>query len=179
MTGKFRRLASTVVGLLFLGTQAGAEDFARLRDVPAPVRQHVQSVLRSCLEYDRKAGPAMETSGIQAIDLTGKGRRAILVDNVHLCRGHMAGANCSNRGCDLRIWEQHPDGTWKLTFNEHAHDKFVSLDRDTNKFQFMAISIYAGDPRCEPDQGRDYTSGQSCDLLVTYEKGRWHWRRPR
>lgn len=179
MTGNLRRLASAVLGLLLLGTQTGAEDIAHLRDLPAPVRQHVQSVQRSCLEYDPRAKPFAETSGIRAIDLTGKGRRALLVDNLDLCREHMAGANCSNRGCDLRIWEQRPNGTWKLTFNEHAHGKFISVDRDTNKLQFMAISIYAGDPRCEPTQGRDYTSGQSCDLLVTYENGRWRWRRPR
>jgi hypothetical protein len=41
----------------------------------------------------------------------------------------------------------------------------------------MLVSIYAGDPRCQPDPKENYRSGRSCNLIVTYRNGKWIWQK--
>jgi hypothetical protein len=114
--------------------------------------------------------------GITVVDLDGNRSRDLMVDNEELCNAAMAGANCSNRGCDLTIWKEVGRGSWRKVFNEHLHRKFISLNIATGRFQLMAVSIYAGDARCKQDQQRLYTSGENCDLLVSYRNGQWIWQ---
>lgn len=147
-----------------------------LEDLPPAVRQHIYSVRESCRRFYPDFAPHRPMQGVTIVDLDGDGSRDVLVDNEWLCNDHIPAANCTNRGCDLLIWKQYEPSSWKLVFKEHLHRKFVSIDRETGSFRMMATSIYAGDKRCNPAPQRDYMSSQTCDLLVTFEKGRWRWR---
>jgi hypothetical protein len=40
----------------------------------------------------------------------------------------------------------------------------------------MAVSLYAGNRHCRPDPRREYSSGESCDLMVHYQNGGWIWK---
>ena len=90
----------------------------------------------------------------------------------------MTGANCSNRGCDLQIWKQLGQGSWRKIFDEHLHRNFISIS-EQGRLRLMAVSVYAGSPHCAPGLGRNYTSGQSCDALVRYRNGSWIWEKIR
>jgi hypothetical protein len=116
-----------------------------------------------------------DMQGIQILSLTGDSSRDIVVDNKDLCGQRIPGANCSNRGCDMTIYKEVSKGHWRKMFNEHLYDKFLAIDWDTMRFQLMVASIYAGDPRCQPH--KDYTSGRSCNLIVTFKNGRWIWQK--
>ncbi len=160
----------------FLVNSASAQQQTmRFQDLPKEVRNHVDEIRQSCKELDPEFKPYDAMQGINVIDLNGDGSRDLMVDNEEVCNSHMAGANCSNRGCDLIIWKQ-AGGAWKTVFKEHLHRKFISLASDTGRFQLMAASIYAGDPKCKPDPRKEYTSGKSCDLLITYRNGQWVWQ---
>jgi hypothetical protein len=78
----------------------------RFQDLPREVRSHVDEIRRSCKELDADFKPYDAMQGISVIDLNGDGSRDLMVDNEEVCNSHMAGANCSNRGCDLIIWKQ-------------------------------------------------------------------------
>jgi hypothetical protein len=90
-----------------------------------------------------------------------------------LCGVHMAGANCSNRGCDMSIYKEISKGSWRKTFHEHLYGKFLAIDWERMHLQLMVASIYAGDPRCQPIPNKEYTSGKSCNLIVTYRNNNW------
>src|ERR1700726_4866207 len=107
------------------------------------------------------------------------GSHDIVVDNEILCREHIAGANCSNRGCDMTIYKEVSKGHWQKSFHEHLYAKFLAIDWDTMRFQLMVASIFAGDPRCQSSPRKGYTSGQSCNLFVTFHNNRWSWQRIR
>lgn len=143
-------------------------------DLPAQVRKHVETVRASCRELypDFKAYPMQ---GISTVDIDGDGVSDLMVDQEMLCHMPIAGANCSNRGCDLIIWLRARDGSYVQVFKEHLYRKFVSVDSGTGRLRLMAVSIYAGDLKCNPPPGVDFTTGQSCDALVRYERGRWRW----
>ena len=87
--------------------------------------------------------------GIEILDLKGDGSQDIFVDNEGLCGSHMAGANCSNRGCDFSIYKEVSRNHWRKIFAEHLYDKFLAIDWDTMRLQLMVVSIYAGDLRCQ------------------------------
>ena len=116
--------------------------------------------------------------GITAVELAGDSSRDLMVDAEHLCNSWMKGANCTNRGCDLKIWKQVGQQSWRKVFDEHLHRKFISLS-ENGRFRSMSISVYAGDPHCQPVPGKNYTSGQSCDVTVDYRNGRWVWKKIR
>jgi hypothetical protein len=156
-------------------TTTAAEPLAFER-LPKDIRQHAIEVRRACKELDADDTTFEDMQGIQIVDLKGDGSRDIIVDNEGLCGSHMAGANCSNRGCDVRIYKEISKGTWREIFQEHLYDKHFVIDWNTMRLQLMVVSIYAGDPRCRPDPRKEYTSGKSCNLIVTYTDNRWKWQ---
>jgi hypothetical protein len=66
---------------------------------------------------------------------------------------------------------------WRRILKEHLYAKFLAIDWDTMRFQLMVASIFAGDPKCQPH--KEYTSGHSCNLIVTFNNNRWNWQRIR
>jgi hypothetical protein len=144
-------------------------------DLPKAIRDHAIEVRKTCKE----ANPEMtfnDMQGITIVDLKGDGSRDIVVDNEGLCGVHMAGYNCSNRGCDMTIYKETSRGQWRKNFDEHLYDKHLAIDWDTMRLQLVVASIYAGDPRCKPTPNKFYTSGKSCNVIVTYRNGKWNWQ---
>jgi hypothetical protein len=136
-----------------------------LSQLPDVIRDHAIEVRKSCKEAD----PEMtfdDMQGITVVDLKGDGSRDIVVDNEGLCGAHIAGFNCSNRGCDMTIYKEISKGQWRKNFDEHLYEKHLAI----------VASIYAGDPRCKPAPNRSYTSGKSCNLIVTFRNDRWNWQ---
>ena len=72
--------------------------------------------------------------------------------------------------------KEHRRGNGAKFFEEHLYDKYLAIDWDKMRLQLMVASIYAGDQRCKPIPNRDYTSGQSCNLIVTYKNNQWNWQ---
>jgi hypothetical protein len=154
--------------------RAFAQPRLEFRDLPKDIRDRAIEVRKACRElFPEMTVNAMQ--GIRVLDLDGNGSRDIVVDHERLCSGPIAGAGCSNRGCDLLIYKEGSRGQWRKIFDEHLHGKFLAIDWETMRFQLMVVSIYAGDPRCQPTPGKDYTSGQSCNLIVRYRDNRWNW----
>lgn len=173
------KLSLTIVLFATLLTAGRAQAQNRelsFQRLPHEVRQHITRVRSSCKELNPDFKPFNDTQGVQEIILEDGGREALLVDNEALCDVDMAGANCTNRGCDLLIWERVSQTAWRLIFKEHLHRKFVSINRRSGRLQAIVMSIYAGDPRCRPEPKREYTSGMSCDLIATYQSGSWRWQ---
>jgi hypothetical protein len=144
--------------------------------LPKEIRQHAVEVRQSCKELAGDNRTFNDMQGIQIVDLKGDGSRDIVVDNEGLCGSHMAGANCSNRGCDVRIYKETSKGAWRKSFQEHLYDKHFVIDWNTMRLQLMVASIYAGDQRCHPNPRQEYTSGKSCNLIVTYRNNGWNWQ---
>ena len=92
-----------------------------------------------------------DMQGIQILDLKGDGSRDIFVDNEGLCGDHIAGVNCSNRGCDMIVYKEISRGHGRKIFNEHLYSKYLAINWDAMRLQLMVASIFAGDPRCQPD----------------------------
>ena len=157
-----------------MGSAAGQAPEMQFAQLPNGVRDYAKTVRQSCKALDPtfKAYDAMQ--GITASDLGGA--PALFVDAEQLCNSWMKGANCSNRGCDLKIWKNTGQRSWKKIFDEHLYRKFISLGED-NRFRLMAVSVFAGSPHCGPVWGKDYTSGQSCDALVHYQNNHWVWKK--
>lgn len=164
-------MSSVIASVLTSGVLHAQPRELTLEQLPHELRAHVDSVRASCRDLNPEQKPWHPMQGISTIDLDGDGHTDFLIDNRELCNDHMPGGNCSNRGCDLLIWRQVGRRGWKRIFKEHLHRKFVSIARGTQRFQMMAVSIYAGDPRCDPAPGDAPTSGQSCDLIVRYRNG--------
>ncbi len=157
----------------------------RLQDLPNEIRTRVTEVRAGCkaaydeTPLDQRKGvnylPESEAQGIQQISLDGA--PAIMVDNLELCGDQIPAANCSNRGCDLAIWQFDSSGAWRQVFKEHLHSRDVDIDPATRQLRSISISLYAGDKRCTPAPGRDYTSSETCKLNVTYRDGQWQFLR--
>jgi hypothetical protein len=108
------------------------------------------------------------------------GSKIIVIDNEALCGSPIPAGNCSNRGCDLLIYKETANGSYRKIFHEHLHSKYLAIDYsdyEHPRFQLMVAALYAGDKRCKPDPSKDYTSGMSCNLIVAYRNGTWHWER--
>jgi hypothetical protein len=148
----------------------------QFQQLPAEVQTYVDSVRKSCKELDQESQPSDAMQGIAVVDLDGDGSRDLFVDAEELCNTRMAGANCTNRGCDLKIWKQTGTSAWRKIFDEHLYRKFVSMS-DNSRLSLMAVSVYAGDPHCGAPAGEFFTSGQSCDALVRYQNGQWLWEK--
>ena len=157
----------------------------RFRDLPADVQTHVSAIRASCkaafedVPLDHRKGvkylPDDEMQGIQQVSL--EGSPAIMVDNLQLCADQIPAANCSNRGCDLAIWQFDNSGAWRQEFKEHLHSRELDIDPATKQLRSMSVAVHAGDSRCAPAAGRTYTSGESCKLNVTYSGGQWRFAR--
>ena len=156
--------------------QQGLPIYSKL---PKEVRDTAASVRASCKEafHDEEPPKFDEWQGIHIVDLKGDGSDDIVVDHEHLCDSRMAGFNCSNRACELEIYKQVGKGKWRKVFSEDLYDKHLVIDWETNRLQMMIASIFYGDPRCQPDPKKEYTSGKSCNLIVTYRNGKWNWQK--
>jgi hypothetical protein len=173
---RWSRCFGAHVALFVLTTSAVAapQEF-RLESLPEEVRLHVQEIRNSCLEADPQFKPYDPMQGITPIDLDGGA--ALMVDNEELCAPvRAAGFNCTNRGCDLKIWKQTSRSSWRVVFDEHLYRKFISLT-DDGKLAAIVATIYAGSPQCRPPPNVEYTSGRSCDVLIRHRRGRWVWER--
>lgn len=151
--------------------------------LPKEIQTHALEVRASCKELmsdDAKGFTPMQ--GINIYKLNGS--RAIFVDNEALCNSPIPAGNCSNRGCDLTIYKL-INGRYRKIFNEHLHAKYIALDYEHQNattddplgFQLMVATIYGGDKRCKPNPHENYTSGRSCNLIVTYKNNTWHWQK--
>jgi hypothetical protein len=170
-----RRMFKLIALLIFSVFSSFVSQSAIAEPAPPPeIERYAQGVWEGCKELmpDRVQNDPL--AGVQAVDIDSDGVLEFMADNLNICGDHMAGANCTNRGCDLVIW-QFRRGAWTQVFNEHLHSKFISVDRNTRRLQRITASIYAGDERCKSPKHRDYDSGESCDVVVTYARGRWKW----
>ena len=169
------RLGCAVIATVLCGvTPSLTEELVDFRQLPGEVRELARDVRNSCKESEPQI-TFNDMQGIMILDLNGSGSRDIVVDNEELCGEHIAGANCSNRGCDMTIYKEVSRGQWRKIFKEHLYAKFLAIDRETMRFQLMVASIFAGDPRCQPR--KEYTSGFSCNLIVTFKNNRWNWQK--
>jgi len=166
------RYFSSALLLAIYAASSQAQPTQQYPGLPAEVRAYAEKVRAKCKEAEPDFKPYDEMQGITLIKLGDA--RALLVDAEQLCDSWIKGGNCTNRGCDLKIWRQ--AGAWSKVFDQHLHRKFISLD-EQGRFNLMAVSIYAGDPHCKPAQGKEYTSGQSCDALVRYRDGNFVWEK--
>ena len=73
----------------------------------------------------------------------------------------------------MAIYKEAPRGQWRKILDEHLYDKHLAIDWEKMRLQLMVVSFYAGDPRCKPR--KEYSSGHSCNLIVTYRNNGWNW----
>ena len=166
----------TVCNLLWT-IPVAAQPVLEFAQLPSEIQNHAIEVRKSCSEIV----PEMEFNdmqGIQVLDVKGDGSRDIVVDDEGLCGRHISGGNCSNRSCDLAIYKEGPKGQWRKIFDEGAYDRYLAIDwmRTPPRLQLMVVSIGAADPRCHPNPKRFYTTGMSCNLIVTYRNNKWNWQ---
>lgn len=159
-----------------LSTAPAQTPEAQYRKLPAQVRHYVEGVRKDCVDLNPQSKPDDIMQGIALVQLDGA--PALFVDAETLCNARMAGANCTNHDCDLKIWKRAGSQSWKKVFDEHLVRKFISVN-DKNRFSLMAVTVDAGDPHCQPTPGKAYTVGQSCDALVRYRGDRWVWQKIR
>jgi len=101
-----------VITFLLCTVPLAAQPRLEFRQLPKEVRDHAIEVRKSCKELVPDT-QFSEMQGIDILDLKGDGSRDIFVDNEELCGAHMAGANCSNRGCDMIIYKEASRGQWR------------------------------------------------------------------
>jgi hypothetical protein len=159
------------------GSASMAQTNPQFQQLPREIREHAAEVRKSCKEHEPTFKVNNDMQGIEILSLKGDGARDLVVDNERLCGAQWAGANCSNRGCDLRIYKEVSRGQWRKVFEEHLHAKYLAIDYERMRLQLIVASIYAGDPRCKPRPHKDYTSGMSCNLIVTYRDDQWDWQK--
>lgn len=155
------------------GLACGAEDQFAAGDLPPEARETIAETRKIC----REVYPEMQLydglEGISFVSVEGLGD-VVMVDNEHICGNiRTAGVNCTNRGCDLAIWGKGKNG-WKKLFEDHLYQKFISV-RDGDRLVAIVASIYAGSPQCKPKPGAEFTSGQSCDVVIRYRRGGWQY----
>lgn len=170
-------LFKIVAGAVFIGiaVPVAAQPAMQFRELPKEVQEKALEVRKSCKEADsdRKFN---DMQGIQILSLKDDGARDIVVDSEDLCGAHLAGYNCSNRGCDMDIYKEISSGLWRRVFHEHLYAKFLAIDWERMRIQLIVTSIYAGDPRCQPNPRRQYSSGMSCNVIATYRNDQWNWQ---
>lgn len=159
------------------GSASVAQSNLQFQQLPREIREHAAEVRRACKAENPDFELRNDMQGIEVLSLKGDGASDIIVDNEWLCNGQMPGGNCSNRGCDLRIYKEVVRGQWRKVFEEHLHAKYLTIDYERVRLQLIIASIYAGDPRCKPNPNKNYTSGMSCNLIVTYRDDRWNWQK--
>lgn len=170
------RLCLSLIGLL-ISQQGVRSQELTFSELPTEIQQYVTEVRSTCMEQNPELRVRDPAQGVSVVRLTKEGLTDLMVDNEAICGTHMAGANCTNRACPLLIWQRRGGG-WKRVFEESLYAKFISIDEKTLHLQMMAVSIYAGHRRCDPNPNADYSSGQSCDRLVVFKNGGWQWLAP-
>lgn len=149
---------------------------ASLKALPSEIVRWVQDVQQQCIVNGGDLLRPTFGQGVVFTDIDDNGGADILIDARDLCGEWIKGGNCSNRGCDLKIWRQSAPNVWTKVFDEHLHRNFLSFD-EARRLRLMVVSIHAGDRRCKPSPGRDYSSGEKCDLIVSFQGGRWVWKK--
>ncbi|MBR0774209.1 hypothetical protein JQ625_05135 [Bradyrhizobium diazoefficiens] len=172
-----RRLFCSLAILVFLVELAAAQPALTFEQLPREVREHAAEVRKSCKDYEPSFKVQNDMQGIDILSLKGDGARDLVVDNEGLCRTQWAGANCSNRACEMRIYKEVARGQWRKVFDERLYAKYLVIDYERMRLQMIVAAIHAGDPRCKPNPRKDYTSGMSCNLLVTYTDNGWTWQK--
>jgi hypothetical protein len=161
-------LSALVVCFSFFDALAQGKTM-QYQQLPPEIRKHADDIHRACKEQDDQSQPHDLMQGITVLDLDGNGARDLLVDDESLCNSAIKGGNCSNRGCDLKIWKQTGQRSWQVIFDQHVSQKFISTN-EKGRLNVMALSIYAGsdgNSQCKPEQGSKY-----CDALVRYKNGK-------
>jgi hypothetical protein len=168
-------IAVVMTAMMIAAAPIAAQPDMRYKELPKEVRDRAAEVRKSCKEENPDLS-FNEMQGIQLLSLKGGSAKAIVLGNEELCGAHLAGANCSNRGCDLQIYKEVSKDHWRKIFDEHLYEKFLAIDCENMRLQLIVASIYAGDPRCQPKPGKQYSSGMSCNLIVSYENDSWNWQ---
>lgn len=165
-----------VPALVFaLGATAPLAAEMQYQDLPANAKTYVEGIRATCKEQvGPEAIPGYQMAGISLVDL-GDGTPALILDNETICTTGYAGANCSNRGCDLVIMAKKGQ-SWKEVFNEHLYEKIISIGQD-GKLKLITAVIYAGDPHCHPRPGVSPVSSETCDVVIRYKNKGWHWQK--
>jgi len=171
-------LAAIQISLTLIHFAAAENPSLRHEQLPDDLRKYVDDIRQHCKENDEGSQPKDPMQGIAVIDLDGDGSKDLMVDAERLCTTWIPGGNCSNRGCDLKIWKQTGRRAWRPVFDEHVSRKFVSVD-EKDALKLIAVSIWAGSPHCEPVAGKTYMSAESCDAIARYKKGKWTWMKIR
>lgn len=169
------RIALAVCGgwLMLMSAGVRADDLFAAADLPPEARAEIEATRAICRELypDRQLYDGLEGIGFWKVKGLG---RVVVIDNEGICGNvRTAGVNCTNRGCDLTIWQKR-GAAWSKVFADHLYRKFISMLEDDRLVAIVA-SIYAGSPQCRPKKGVDYTSGRSCDVVIRYRGGRWHY----
>jgi hypothetical protein len=158
--------------------EVGAKPPIEWSDLPKEIRDTAVETRELCRKFGGEEDEKFEQwQGISFLPLKAGGPDYVVVDHRWLCNDHVTAGNCSNRGCDVWIYEQVAKGRWRKVFDDHLYDKSYVVDYETNRLQMMVVSIYAGDPRCHPNPKKHYTSGQWCNLIVTHKDGKWVWQK--
>ena len=106
------RLRKVVVAVaLIIAAPIYAQQDIKFKELPKDVRDRALEVRKACKEENPDLS-FNEMQGIQVFSLKG-GAKAVFVGNEELCGSHMAGANCSNRGCDFQIYKEVSKGQWR------------------------------------------------------------------
>jgi hypothetical protein len=170
-----RKIGLALTTIFFCSIPFAAQTQLAYQLLPKEIRDLASEVRNSCKELE-PTKHYDDMQGISVLNLKGDSSRAIFVDHEGLCGEHIARANCSNRGCDLLVYIEAGRAQWRKIFQEHLYGKYLAVDWEHMRLQLMVVTIYAGDPRCRPDPKKEYTTGKSCNLLVTYRNDRWSWQ---
>ncbi|WP_324543838.1 hypothetical protein [Hyphomicrobium sp.] len=143
------------------------------------VRQHCDYLLKEMPEQERADQtyvPEDGMSGILSVKLGG--RPAIVVDNFKLCTTDVIGGNCTNAGCDLTIWLQHRDGTWRKTLTEHLQAPPVfHIDGGSGELLLLDIFPQEHHPECsEVSDKEEGSDNEFCNLRAEYREGKWAFK---
>lgn len=172
MAGKATATAALFCLLGIFSHAFAGEQFEQL---PIPVKRHAEEVRAACRDANSELEISYDMAGIS--DITIEGQPAFIVDDGELCSPFQsAGVNCSNRGCDLRIWKRTANGHWSLILEEHSRGKFISAT-ENGTLAALVITVGALHPQCHPEPDREYVARDSCDLLGRYTRGKWRWQR--
>jgi hypothetical protein len=170
----WRAAISILLGVWATSFRAQGEPQIEYERLPQEVKAELQEIRKSCKELDPEFVPHSIDQGIDIVKLDGS--TAIILNAEYVCNSRMAGGNCTNHECDLKIWKQTGKTSWKKIFDEPLYRSFISID-ENNRLKLIAASIYAGDSRCKPNPKKDYPYAQSCDVLITYRNNDWIWNK--
>lgn len=172
-----KAIAAALLALsLQAGVAAAQDEGVRYTELPGELRSYVDEVRESCKGLDESSMPYHPMQGIMEFDLEEDGSSDLLVAAEYLCERRMAGANCTNRGCDLQVWKEVGPRKWRKIFDDHPYDNFISIDYN-GPFRFMVLKIHAESPQCRPDPAAQYSAGHNCDVIVRYRGGDWVWEK--